>query len=64
MNYKTWLKGLGVAVLSALVTAGTTMTLDPGNFNFSKAGLVKTGTAAAIIAGKAVLLYLKKSPLQ
>lgn len=63
MNLKLWLKGLGVAVASALITAATTMTIAPDQFNFSKAGLVKTGSAAAVIAVKAVLLYLKQSPL-
>jgi hypothetical protein len=63
MNLKTWFKGLGVFVLSSLVTAAATMTLDPASFNFSKAGLEKVGLAAAIIGIKAVLLYLKQSPL-
>ncbi len=60
---KTWLKGLAVAVGSALVTAATTMTISPATFNFTKAGLAKTAAAAGVIALKAVLLYLKKSPL-
>ena len=63
MNLKTWFKGLGVFVLSSLVTAAATMTLDPASFNFSKAGLAKVGVAALIIGLKAVLLYMKQSPL-
>ena len=63
MNLKTWFKGLGVFVLSSLVTAAATMTLDPGSFNLSKAGLVKVGVAALVIGAKAVLLYMKQSPL-
>ena len=63
MNLKTWFKGLGVFVLSSLITAGATMTLDPAGFNFSKAGLVKVAVAALVIGIKAVLLYLKQSPL-
>src|ERR1051326_4531983 len=63
MNLKTWFKGLGVFVLSSLITAAATMTLDPAGFNFSKAGLIKVGVAALVIGGKAVLLYLKQSPL-
>lgn len=64
MNWKLWLKGLGVAVVSSLVTAAATMTISPSTFNFTKAGLAKTAAAAAVIAVKAVLLYLKQSPLQ
>jgi len=63
MNLKTWFKGLGVFVLSSLITALATMTLDPASFNFSKAGLVKVGAAALVIGVKTVLLYLKQSPL-
>ena len=63
MNLKTWFKGLGVFVLSSFITALATMTLDPGSFNFSKAGLAKVGAAALVIGVKAVLLYLKQSPL-
>lgn len=60
----TWLKGLVVAVVSSLVTAAATMTISPSTFNFTKAGLAKTATAAGVIAVKAVILYLKKSPLK
>src|SRR5947209_4761220 len=63
MNLKTWLKGLGVFVLSSFVTALATMSLDPASFNFSRAGLAKVGTVALIIGIKSVLLYLKQSPL-
>ncbi len=63
MNLKTWFKGLGVFLLSSFVTATATMTLDPASFNFSKAGLAKVGAAALIIGAKAVMLYLKQSPL-
>jgi hypothetical protein len=63
MNLKTWFKGLSVFVLSSFVTALATMTLDPTSFNFSRAGLTKVGSAAIIIGVKAVLLYLKQSPL-
>jgi hypothetical protein len=63
MNLKTWFKGMGVFVLSSLITAAATMTLDPASFNFSKAGLEKVGLAALVIGTKAVLLYLKQSPL-
>ena len=63
MNLKTWFKGLGVFVLSSLITALATMTLDPASFNFSRAGLAKVGAAALVIGVKAVLLYLKQSPL-
>jgi hypothetical protein len=63
MNLKTWFKGLGVFVLSSFITALATMGLDPASFNLSRAGLIKVGTAALIIGVKAVLLYLKQSPL-
>lgn len=63
MNLKTWFKGLGVFVLSSFITALATMTLDPASFNFSKSGLAKVGAAALVIGIKAVLLYLKQSPL-
>ncbi|HET9839584.1 MAG TPA: hypothetical protein VFR84_15245 [Candidatus Angelobacter sp.] len=63
MNLKTWFKGLGVFVVSSLITAVATMTLDPAGFNFSRAGLIKVGAAALVIGAKAVLLYLKQSPL-
>src|SRR5579859_6974345 len=63
MNLKTWFKGLSVFVVSSLITAVATMTLDPAGFNFSRAGLVKVGAAALVIGAKAVVLYLKQSPL-
>jgi hypothetical protein len=63
MDLKIWFKGLGVFVLSSFVTALATMTLDPASFNFSKAGLAKVGAAVLVIGAKAVLLYLKQSPL-
>ena len=63
MNLKTWFKGLGVFALSSIVTALATMSLDPASFNFSRAGLAKVGAAALVIGAKAVLLYLKQSPL-
>jgi len=63
MNLRTWFKGLGVFVLSSFITALATMTLDPAGFNFSKTGLAKVGAAALLIGVKAVLLYLKQSPL-
>lgn len=63
MDLKIWFKGLGVFVLSSFVTALATMTLDPASFNFSKAGLTKVGAAVLVIGVKAVLLYLKQSPL-
>lgn len=63
MNLATWFKGLGVFVLSSCVTALATMTLDPASFNFSQSGLTKIATASLIFGVKAVLLYLKQSPL-
>jgi hypothetical protein len=63
MNLKTWFKGLGVFALSSMITALATMSLDPASFNFSHAGLAKVGAAALVIGAKAVLLYLKQSPL-
>src|SRR5262249_50230113 len=63
MNLKTWFKGLGVFALSSMITALATMSLDPASFNFSRAGLAKVGAAALVIGAKAVLLYLKQSPL-
>jgi hypothetical protein len=64
MNMNAWLKGLGVFVLSSVITALTATNLDPSNFNFTKQGVLKLGTLMLIIAGKAVLLYFQKSPLQ
>ena len=63
MNLRTWLKGLSVFVFSSIVTGLAATNLDPANFNFSKTGLAKLGSLAAIIGVKAVLLYLKQSPL-
>jgi hypothetical protein len=63
MNLANWFKGLGVFALSSMITALATMQLDPANFNFSKAGLTKVGTAALVIGVKSVLLYFKQSPL-
>ncbi len=63
MNIKTWFKGLSVFVFSSVVTGLAATNLDPANFNFSKAGLTKLGSLIAIIGAKAVLLYLKQSPL-
>jgi hypothetical protein len=63
MNLKTWFKGLGVFVLSSFITSLAAANLSPSTFNFSKAGLTKLGALALIVGGKAVLLYLKQSPL-
>jgi hypothetical protein len=63
MNFKLWLKGLAVFVFSSVITGLAATNLDPANFNFSRAGLVKLASLAAIIGAKAVLLYLKQSPL-
>ncbi len=62
-SWSLWLKGAFVFVLSALITSVTTMSLAPEQFNFSKAGLIKVGSAALVIAVKALLLYLKQSPI-
>lgn len=65
MNFKVWIKGLGVAVLSAFITSLAAVNLSPSTFNFmSKAGFKNIAILAGIIAVKAVLLYLKTSPLQ
>jgi hypothetical protein len=63
MNLKTWFKGLGVFVASSLVTSLAAANLSPSTFNFSKQGLTKLGALAMIVGVKAVLLYLKQSPL-
>src|SRR5260370_9001102 len=63
MNLKTWFKGLGVFVLSSFITSRGGGKLSPSTFNFSKQGLAKLGALALIVGGKAVLLYLKQSPL-
>jgi hypothetical protein len=63
MNLKTWFKGLAVFVASSLITSLAAANLSPSTFNFSKEGLMKLGALAAIVGMKAVLLYLKQSPL-
>jgi hypothetical protein len=63
MNLKTWFKGLGVFVLSSFITSLAAANLSPSTFNFSRQGLAKLGALALIVGGKAVLLYLKQSPL-
>src|SRR5258708_25884171 len=63
MNLKTWFKGLGVFVLSSFVTSLAAVNISPSTFNYSKAGMAKLGSVALIIGVKAVLLYLKQSPL-
>jgi hypothetical protein len=63
MNLKTWFKGLGVFVLSSFITSLAAANLSPSTFNFSKQGVVKLGTLALVVGLKAVLLYLKQSPL-
>ncbi|MGH9566762.1 MAG: hypothetical protein ACRD4I_12305 [Candidatus Angelobacter sp.] len=63
MTIKTWLKGLAVFVFSSVITGLAATNLDPANFNFSRAGLLKLGSLVAIIGAKAVLLYMKQSPL-
>jgi hypothetical protein len=63
MDFKMWSKGLGVFVASAFVTSLAAVNLSPSTFNFTKAGLAKLGSLVLIIGVKAVLLYLKKSPL-
>ena len=63
MNLKTWFKGLGVFVASAFITSLAAANLSPSTFNFSREGISKLAVLAAIIGAKAVLLYLKQSPL-
>jgi hypothetical protein len=63
MNLKTWFKGLGVFVASSLVTSLAAANLSPSTFNFSREGLTKLGALAMIVGVKALLLYLKQSPL-
>jgi hypothetical protein len=63
MDLKTWFKGLAVFVLSSLITSVAANQLDPSVFNFSKAGLIKIASLAALIGAKAVFLYMKQSPL-
>lgn len=63
MDLKTWFKGLAVFVASSLVTSVAASSLDPSAFNFSRAGLARLASLAALIGAKAVYLYLKQSPL-
>jgi hypothetical protein len=63
MNLATWFKGMGVFVVSSLVTSLAATQLAPENFNLSKAGLAKLGSLILVIGIKSVLLYLKQSPL-
>lgn len=63
MDLKTWFKGLAVFVASSLVTSVAASSLDPSAFNFSRAGLARLGSLAALIGAKAVYLYMKQSPL-
>lgn len=63
MDLKTWFKGLAVFVASSLITSVAANQLDPSVFNFSKAGLIKIASLAALIGAKAVFLYMKQSPL-
>ena len=63
MNLKAWFKGLGVFVASSLITSLAAANLSPSTFNFSKQGLAKLGALAMIVGIKAVLLYMKQSPL-
>ena len=63
MNLKTWFKGLGVFVVSSLITSVAAANLSPSTFNLTKAGLSKMAGLALIVGVKAVLLYLKQSPL-
>jgi hypothetical protein len=64
MNLKAWLKGLCVFVFSSVVTALLATNLSPTTFNFSREGFAKLGVLVLVIASKAVLLYLQKSPLR
>ncbi|HET6841767.1 MAG TPA: hypothetical protein VFK06_08785 [Candidatus Angelobacter sp.] len=64
MNLKAWLKGLCVFVFSSVVTALLATNLSPTTFNFSQEGFAKLGVLVLVIASKAVLLYLQKSPLR
>jgi hypothetical protein len=63
MNLKPWFKGLGVFVASSFITSLAAANLSPSTFNFTKAGLSKMAGLALIVGVKAVLLYLKQSPL-
>jgi len=63
MDLKTWFKGLAVFVASSLVTSVAASSLDPSAFNFSRAGLARLASLAALIGVKAVYLYMKQSPL-
>ncbi|HET9183240.1 MAG TPA: hypothetical protein VFP59_13975 [Candidatus Angelobacter sp.] len=63
MDLKTWFKGLAVFVASSLITSVAASSLDPSAFNFSRAGLARLASLAALIGAKAVYLYMKQSPL-
>ena len=63
MDLKTWFKGLAVFVASSLVTSVAASSLDPSAFNFSRSGLARLASLAALIGAKAVYLYMKQSPL-
>jgi hypothetical protein len=63
MDLKTWFKGLAVFVASSLVTSVAASSLDPSAFNFSRAGLARIASLAALIGVKAVYLYMRQSPL-
>ncbi len=61
MNFKTWIMGLGAAVIGGIASTVTVMVVDPIAFNFNDLG--KLGKVALISGIVNAAFYLRKSPL-
>jgi uncharacterized membrane protein YadS len=62
-SWKTWLHGLGAAVIGGAAAAATAAFAEPKDFNFTHAGLIAFAKVVIIGAAIPTLAYLRQSPL-
>lgn len=61
-DWRTWLRGLGAAVIGGAANAITLLVVDPASFNFD-AGIDRLWKVATVSAILAAAFYLKQSPI-
>lgn len=62
IDWRTWLRGLGAAVIGGAANAITLLIVDPVEFNF-EAGLGRVWKVAITSAVLSAAFYLKQSPI-
>lgn len=61
-DWRTWLRGLGAAVIGGASNAITLLIVDPTEFNFD-GGFGRVWKVAAVSAILSAAFYLKQSPI-